>query len=64
MSDDSRAQQEWWESMTPEQREAYEDAIARDRAEREVYGRVLTADERTAILAWFADDANDFLNRT
>lgn len=33
---DSQAQQSWWESMTDDQREAYEDAIERERAEREV----------------------------
>jgi hypothetical protein len=46
---DSDAQQAWWASMTPEQREAYEDRIARERAERETYGRVLTDAERARI---------------
>ena len=50
MTDDAKAQQAWWESMTPEQREAYEDEIARERAEREVYGRTLTNAERDLIL--------------
>lgn len=47
---DSEMQQAWWTSMTPEQREAYEDTIEQRRAEREAYGRVLTDDERASIL--------------
>lgn len=40
MTEDSRAQQAWWDSMTADQREAYEDAQERRRAERELDMRV------------------------
>lgn len=43
---DSESQQTWWESLTDEQRESYEDRAERARAEREVYGHELTEERR------------------
>lgn len=60
---DSQAQQSWWESLTPEQQEAYEDGIERRRAEREAgIDAEYTANDALADAAIDADyaDAHDF----